>query len=330
MRNSTDPLLTVSGLDIRFPSPAGGIRAASGVSFTLREGEILGLVGESGSGKSVTAHALTGLLPAAAKVFGGSVRFDGQELLALPEKKLRALRGKEISMIFQDPMSCLDPVFRVENLLTEVLCSHNRGLPRREAASRGVEMLRSLGIRNAESVMRSYPGALSGGMRQRVMIAAALLCEPRLLIADEPTTALDVTTQEQILALLRERQKQSGMAVLFITHDLGVVAELCGSVCVMYGGRILERGTVQELFSRPAHPYTRALMAAIPRLEKDAPLPKAMEGQPASPAALTDGYVFHPRCAECTARCRNEAPAEVRLSETHSVCCHLYEKGARP
>ena len=326
--NERDILLDVNGLRVSFRTPRGTVQAVSNASFQVRRGEVTGIVGESGSGKSVSAYAVLGLLPRNAEVESGSARFGGKDLLSLGEKELRKLRGSEISMIFQDPITALDPAFTIGSFLTEVLRSHDRTVSRADAWQRSVQMLGGMGIREPEDVMRRYPDALSGGMCQRVMIAAALLCGPQLLIADEPTTALDVTIQEEILALLQRLKEERGMSVLFITHDFGVVARLCDRVSVMYGGFVMESGSVDQIFHGAAHPYTKALLRAIPRLEDGGkePLP-ALEGEPIDPIRLPAGCVFAPRCPLCGTDCLQSRPATAELGGGHSAACHRIREG---
>lgn len=327
--NNQDVLLNVNGLRICFRTPRGIVKAVNDASFQVLRGEVTGIVGESGSGKSVTARALLGLLPDNGTVEAGSALFDGRDLLSLREKELRKLRGSEISMILQDPVTALDPAFTVGSFLTEVLRSHDPEISRKAAWNRSVQMLAGMGIRNAENVMRSHPDALSGGMCQRVMITAALLCGPQLLIADEPTTALDVTIQEEILQLLQRLKEQQGMSILFITHDFGVIARLCDRVVVMYGGAVMESGTVEQIYYDAVHPYTQALLRAIPSLEdtERKPLP-ALDGEPIDLLHLPKGCVFAPRCLRCGEECLRIRPATSDLGDGHSVACHRMAKGA--
>ena len=326
--NEKDLILDVRGLRLHFQTPRGAVQAVSDASFQVRRGEVTGIVGESGSGKSVSAYAVLGLLARNGTVESGTALFEGRDLLSLGEKELRALRGSEISMIFQDPMTALDPAFTIGSFLVEVLRSHDPSVSRREARRRGVEMLSGLGIRDAEDVMRRYPDSLSGGMCQRVLIAAALLCDPKLLIADEPTTALDVTIQEDILSLLQRLKEERGMSILFITHDFGVVARLCGRVAVMYGGFVMESGSVEQIYHGAAHPYTQALLRAIPRLEDEGGQPlAALEGEPIDPARLPEGCVFAPRCPLCGEDCLRARPETVDLGDGHSAACHRIREG---
>ncbi len=280
-----------------FDTEAGLLRAVDGVSFSVGAGRTLGLVGESGCGKSVTASSILRLIPSPpGRMLGGAIRWDGTDILQLPRKELTRVRGREIAMIFQDPMTSLNPVFTVERQMTEVLTYHF-GLDTRAARAKSIEMLRTVGIAEPEARLSSYPHELSGGMKQRVMIGMALLSEPRLLIADEPTTALDVTIQAQILDLIRELQAKTGTAVIFITHDMGVVAEMCDEVAVMYAGRIVEAGDIVSVFEHSEHPYTRGLLKSIPRkgVERKTPLP-TIEGVVPSMLDLPPGCRFSDRC----------------------------------
>jgi peptide/nickel transport system ATP-binding protein len=317
-------LLEVDNLRTEFATEEGVVRAVDGVSFALEAGRTLGLVGESGCGKSVTALSILRLVPnPPGRIAGGRVLWKGRDLLALPGSAMPELRGREIAMIFQDPHASLNPVMTIERQLCEVI-ARRLGLRGEAARARAADMLARVGIPDPALRLASYPHELSGGMKQRVMIALALLCTPGLLIADEPTTALDVTIQAQILALVRTLARETGAAVLFITHDMAVVAEVCDDVAVMYAGRIVERGAVGELFARSRHPYTRGLMQSIPRrgLTKETPLP-SIEGQVPSPCALIAGCAFAERCCACQARCRLEAPRLRALGEAHEVACHF-------
>ena len=317
------PVLVVDELRCRFFADGEEVRAVDGVSFALERGKTLGLVGESGSGKSVTSLAILRLLDERMASLEGSVRLAGKELLALDESEMRKVRGKKIAMIFQDPMTSLNPFLKISRQLSEVLEVHE-GLSHREARRRATEMLERVGIGDAGRRIDQYPHQFSGGMRQRVMIAMALLCRPEVLIADEPTTALDVTIQAQILALVKELGKDLGTAVLFITHDLGVIAGLADDVAVMYAGRIVERGTTDDVFERPQHPYTRGLMRSVPRIEQEGPL-VAIPGMPPSAARLPSGCAFHPRCEEAQASCREQVPSLLALGERHAVRCPFAE-----
>lgn len=324
---ANEVLLEVRDLDVSFKSRRGHVRAVNGISYFVRRGETLGLVGESGGGKSVGVHALMGLLGTSARINAGSALFEGRDILRLKKKELASLRGREISMIFQNPAPYLDPVFTIGQQMVETVRAHDGSVSKKSAKSLSEDMLREVGIRDPERRMRQYPFEFSGGMSQRVMIAIALLGKPKLLIADEPTTALDVTTQAQILRLLRELQKRSGMAMLYITHNFGIVAELCDRVSVICGGRIVEQGASDAIFYDAAHPYTQALLKLIPRIgsPKDEP-PFSIEGPPADPMSSREGCVFHPRCSFCADICRQSAPPQTVLGPEHSACCWLLGK----
>jgi oligopeptide/dipeptide ABC transporter ATP-binding protein len=328
------PILEIDDLQVGFDTEAGLLRAVDGVSMSVAAGQTLGLVGESGCGKSVTAASVLRLVPSPPGVMlGGAIRFDGQDILKLSREALQQLRGREIAMVFQDPMTSLNPVFTIERQLWEVL-SLRFGMDRVAARQRAAEMLRTVGIADPEARLAVYPHELSGGMKQRVMIAMALLCEPRLLIADEPTTALDVTVQAQILHLMRELQRKTGTALLFITHDMGVIAEMCDAVVVMYAGRVVERRPVVELFESPRHPYTRGLLDSIPRkgVAHKAELP-TIEGTVPSLLLPPPGCRFADRCrqhqsldAAAQRRCREQDPvlqADGSGSGEGWVACHF-------
>jgi peptide/nickel transport system ATP-binding protein len=326
---SDAPLLEVNDLHTRFRSGDEIARAVDGVSFVLHRGETLAIVGESGSGKSVTALSIMRLVPAPpGEVTGGTVMFNGRDLLRLPERAMRRVRGNEISMIFQEPMSSLNPLLGVGEQIAEVVRLH-QGLGRTAARRHAIDMLVRVNIPDPESRAHEYPHRLSGGMRQRVMIAMALACRPSLLIADEPTTALDVTIQAQILDLMRGLQEELAMSVLFITHNLGVVAEIADRVAVMYAGRIVEQGTVAAVFARPLHPYTIALLASIPRVSVGGRDPShrlaAIPGQVPSAAALPPGCAYAPRCRRATALCHQTAPPILQALPGHDVRCHHWD-----
>ncbi len=326
---ANNPLLHVDDLRVAFHTREGIARAVNGVSYHVARGETLGIVGESGSGKSVLQYALLGLLPTPpARIEGGRATFDGQALVGAPPRALRALRGKRIAMIFQDPMTALNPYQRIGAQLTEPLRLHE-GTPRGEAWRRGIAILESVGITEAERRMRMYPHEFSGGMRQRVMIAMAIICGPDLLIADEPTTALDVTVQAQILALIKERQEAQGMAVVLITHDLGVVAETCDRVHVMYAGRFMEAAAARPLFHNPRHPYTRALMAALPA-EHTADDLYTIPGLPPDLTALPPGCPFAPRCAHAAPLCTEDPCALKEVDAAHASACVREQRGELP
>jgi oligopeptide transport system ATP-binding protein len=317
-------LLEVADLRMHFYTRDGVVKAVDGVSFDLDKGETLGVVGESGSGKSVTAMTLMRLIPMPpGKIVGGEALFKGKSLLTMSDADMRSIRGNEIAMIFQDPMTSLNPVYRVGRQLAEPLRLH-KGMNRKEAEARAAELLDLVGIPHASSRVKDYPHQFSGGMRQRVMIAMALANDPDILIADEPTTALDVTIQAQITELMEELQQRTGAAIIMITHDLGVVADMADRILVMYAGRAVEYGTVDEVFYKPMHPYTWGLMDSLPRhdmTEKGELCP--IKGQPPSLITLPSGCSFHPRCPYVTERCRIESP-ELRFIEgTHRSACHF-------
>ena len=309
-------VLALDDLTVAF----GDVKVVNGVSLTLRRGETVGIVGESGSGKSMTALALLRLLPEPGRISGGTLTLNGQDLLALPEKAMRSVRGGKIAMIFQDPMTCLNPVFTVGEQIAEVVRLH-KGLDRKAAKDAAIEALRRVKIPDPARRAIQYPHELSGGMRQRVMIAMALAAEPQVLLADEPTTALDVTVQAQILQLIRELQQETGMAVLMITHDLGVVAETCERVLVMYGGQVMERASATDLFAHPAHPYTKGLLASLPENAVDGRL-VAIPGQPPLRPGLIPGCPFMLRCGQAQpGLCDTPLPL-IQLGETHTARCH--------
>ncbi len=319
------PILEVKNLTVGFQSSDRKIAAARGVSFQLRPGEVLGMVGESGSGKTVTGLSCLRLIPEPpGKIEGGQILFEGKDLLRISKEELRSIRGNQISMVFQDPMSSLNPFLTVERQMTEVLETH-RAMRRKEARHRCLEMLEQVRIPNPEKKIWSYPHELSGGQRQRVMLAMALLCEPKILIADEPTTALDVTIQAQILDLLRDFQKSKRMAVLLITHDLGIVAGLADRVLVMYAGKVVEEAPTKELFKNPKHPYTLGLLHSLPRMEQGKPW-SAIPGQPPDPAELGPGCPFEPRCEFRIPQCRQAFPDAVPISAEHRSYCFEAEK----
>ncbi len=317
-------LLNVDGLKMHFHTRDGVVKAVDGVSYTLSGGETLGVVGESGSGKSVHALTMMGLVPMPpGKVEGGDVTFKGRSLITMPDDELRKIRGNEIAMIFQDPMTSLNPVYRIGRQLAEPLRIH-KGLNKEQSWERACELLRLVGIPHAESRVRDYPHQFSGGMRQRVMIAMALACDPDILIADEPTTALDVTIQAQILELMQELQSRTGSAIIMITHDLGVVADMADKILVMYAGRAVEFGTVDQVFYQPSHPYTWGLIDSLPRhdiTEKSELCP--IKGQPPSLINLPKGCSFSPRCPYARAICREMEPPLVEVEAGHTAACHF-------
>jgi oligopeptide/dipeptide ABC transporter ATP-binding protein len=318
----TEPILELRDLAVEITTERGVIRPVDGIGFRLEAGRTLAIVGESGCGKSVTALAIMGLLQqGAARIAGGEIRFAGRDLRGLSERERALLRGDRLAMIFQEPMSALNPAMTIGDQIAEVLVRH-RGLGWRQASNESVGLLRQVGIPGSQQRALDFPHRLSGGMRQRAMIAMALACRPQLLIADEPTTALDVTVQAQILDLLRSLRDETGMALILITHDLGVVAEMADEVAVMYAGRIVEQAPVGSLFAAPQHPYTIGLLGAVPRL--DAPPSDRLaviEGAVPSPLAPLAGCRFHPRCPFVAAPCRTAAPALARLTPDHAAAC---------
>ena len=315
------PLLDLRDLAIEFATEHGIVRPVDGISFSVEAGRTLGIVGESGCGKSVTSLAIMGLLARPpARVAGGEIWFDGQNLLTLPAQKLRDLRGDQLSMIFQEPMSALNPSLTIGDQIGEVLIRH-RGLKPDAAMAEAVHLLRLVGIPGPERRVHDYPHRLSGGMRQRVVIAMALACQPKLLIADEPTTALDVTIQAQILDLLRRLRDETGTAIILITHDLGVIAELADEVVVMYAGRVVERAPVARLFDDPQHPYTIGLLGAVARLDTPVDRLAVIAGTVPSPHKTPAGCRFHPRCPFAILRCRTEAPPLAPVAPEHWAAC---------
>ena len=314
-------LLEVRGLQTHFASERGVVRAVDGVDLRLERGRTLGIVGESGCGKSVTALSIMGLVPQPpGRIAAGEVRFEGEDLLKAPVQRLRDLRGHQLSMIFQEPMTSLNPAFQAGDQIAEVILRH-KNVNAGEARDQAVEMLRKVRIPSPETRAREYPHQLSGGMRQRVMIAMALACNPKLLIADEPTTALDVTIQAQILELMRALREELGTAIILITHDLGVIAELADDVIVMYAGKVVERCAVPRLFAEPQHPYTIGLLGSIPRLDLEQERLSAIEGFVPDAAAMPEGCRFHPRCPFSVERCRKESPELKGIFSGHFVAC---------
>lgn len=316
------PLLQVKNLCTSFNVDAGEVRAVNGISFNLDKGKVLGIVGESGSGKSVTAYSIMRILVEPGKIVGGEILFNGEDIVKYSKKQMREFRGKRVSIIFQDPMTSLNPTFTIGNQLREAILLHT-DRNRAEANARALEMLQLVGVNEPEKRLKQYPHELSGGMRQRVMIAMALACEPDILIADEPTTALDVTIQAQILELMKDLQKKMGMAIIMITHDLGVIADMCDEIIVMYAGRVCERGTVDEIFYNPRHEYTKGLLRSIPTLNggHDKLIPIA--GSPVDLTNLPKGCAFASRCDRCMKICLTEQPEEVRVNDSHIASCWM-------
>ena len=319
--------LSVQNLHTSFHTDKGEVKAVNGVTFNLEKGKILGIVGESGSGKSVTAYSIMRILEKNGRITEGKILYKGQDIAEFSEKQMREFRGKCCSIIFQDPMTSLNPVFTVGNQLREAIELHTdrKG---KEAEARAIEMLTLVGVNEPEKRVKQYPYELSGGMRQRVMIAMALACEPDILIADEPTTALDVTIQAQILELMQSLQKKLGMAIIMVTHDLGVIADMCDEIIVMYGGRVCERGTAEDIFYRPHHEYTKGLLRSIPNVdrigEKLIPIP----GTPINLLNMPKGCAFCPRCEEAMKICIEEQPPEMQMPDGHFASCWLNVKAA--
>ncbi len=320
-------VLDVKDLKTYFKTDAGIVKAVDGVSFTVHEGETIGIVGESGSGKSVTNLSVMRLISTPpGKIVGGEVFFEGVDILKLSEKEMRDIRGNKISMIFQDPMTSLNPFLKISTQMVETIRLHEKNVSKQEALERSIEMLKLVGIPSAEKRIHSYPHQFSGGMRQRVMIAMALSCNAQVLVADEPTTALDVTIQAQILELIDKLSTKMGTAVILITHDLGVVAGMCDQVCVMYAGRIVEKAYTDDLYSRPSHPYTEGLIKSVPRMDttKKGNRLFSIEGQPPNVIDLPPCCPFHPRCHEAMEVCRHAYPPVKDLGNGHEVACWLY------
>lgn len=319
-------LVNIENERLSFFTPAGEVKALNDVSLHLREGEVLGIVGESGSGKSVTAYSLMGLTAYPGRLIDGSLNFNGHQIEKMTEKEMRKIRGNEISIIFQDPMTSLNPVYSIGNQISEVIMLHT-DKNRQQAHDRAKELLTLVGINEPEKRLKQYPHELSGGMRQRVMIAIALACEPKLLIADEPTTALDVTIQAQILELMMELKEKLGMAIIMITHDLGVVANMCDRIAVMYAGKVVEYGTAEDIFYNPSHEYTKGLIRSIPKLtEKEHNKLVPIEGSPVDMLNPPKGCPFAPRCRECMKICLREMPPYTDLSDIHYSACWLLQK----
>lgn len=317
-------LLEVKNLHVSFFTPAGEVKAVNGISYDVDYDEVMGIVGESGSGKSVEAYSIIGLLQSPGKVMEGSITLEGEDMLSKSPSEMIDCRGSQVAMIFQNPMTCLNPVYTIGNQLTEALRAHDKKISREEADKRAMDMLEQVGINNVEKRMKQYPHELSGGMRQRVMIAMGLICHPKLLIADEPTTALDVTIQAQILELMKELQKKNHMGIIFITHNLGVVAEICDKVSVMYAGKMVEQGPVDDIFYKPGHPYTMGLLRSMPRVDAESYerlIP--IEGSPVDMLNPPEGCPFAPRCEHAMKICLQKMPPYVELGDNHRAACWL-------
>ncbi len=318
-------LLEVKDLRTSFFTDAGEVKAVNGVSFNLERGKVLGIVGESGSGKSVTAYSIMQILASTGRIVGGSVKLDGQELVGAGERVMKTVRGNKISIIFQDPMTSLNPTYTIGRQLMEAIILHT-DRDRRAAYERAVEMLRLVNVNEPEKRMKQYPFEFSGGMRQRVMIAMALACEPDILIADEPTTALDVTIQAQILELMQQLQEELGMAIILITHDLGVVAQLCDEVVVMYAGSICEQGTADEIFYHPCHEYTKGLMRSIPTADTAGTKLRPITGTPIDLLNMPQGCPFAPRCDNAMKICIRTRAERMRINDDHAAACWMNVK----
>ena len=323
----SENILSVQNLHTSFHTDKGEVKAVNGVTFNLEKGKILGIVGESGSGKSVTAYSIMRILEKNGRITEGKILYKGQDIAAFSEKQMREFRGKCCSIIFQDPMTSLNPVFTVGNQLKEAIELHTdrKG---KEAEARAIEMLTLVGVNEPEKRVKQYPYELSGGMRQRVMIAMALACEPDILIADEPTTALDVTIQAQILELMQSLQKKLGMAIIMVTHDLGVIADMCDEIIVMYGGRVCERGTAEDIFYRPHHEYTKGLLRSIPNVDRIGAKLIPIPGTPINLLNMPKGCAFCPRCEEAMKICIEEQPPEMQMPDGHFASCWLNVKAA--
>ena len=327
------PLLQVKDLCTSFNVSSGEVRAVNGISFNLEKGKVLGIVGESGSGKSVTAYSIMRILTHPGKIKSGQILFNGEDIVQYSKEQMRSFRGKHVSIIFQDPMTSLNPVYTIGNQLREAIMLHTPR-NRAQANERALEMLQLVGVNEPAKRLKQYPHELSGGMRQRVMIAMALACEPDILIADEPTTALDVTIQAQILELMQDLQKKLGMAIIMITHDLGVIADMCDEIIVMYAGRICERGTADEIFYNPRHEYTKGLMRSIPRLDSHKEKLIPIAGSPVDLTNMPKGCAFASRCDQCMKICLEEIPAEMKINDEHLASCWMnvlkeYEKAEK-
>lgn len=326
MENTTENLMEINDLHVSFFTPAGEVRAVNGISYTLKKGEVIGVVGESGSGKSVTASAVMGLIEKPGKITGGSIMFDGRDLATLSSEERRKMRGTEIGMIFQDPMTSLNPVFTIGTQMKESIGLYY-GLKGKPAEEKAIELLRLVSINEPERRMKQYPFEFSGGMRQRVMIAMALAGNPKMLIADEPTTALDVTIQAQILEIIRQLKGKIHMSVMLITHDLGIVADTADKVVVMYGGKIVEQANAEDIFKHPSHPYTLGLLQSIPKLDSNDPL-IPIEGTPIDLLNPPAGCPFAQRCSKCMKVCLSHMPPYTQVGEEHTSACWLLDERA--
>ena len=320
--DSNMPLLQVKDLSTSFDVDSGEVRAVNGISFNLDKGKVLGIVGESGSGKSVTAYSIMRILVEPGRIKSGEILFNGEDVTKFSESRMREFRGKRVSIIFQDPMTSLNPTFSIGNQLREAIMLHT-DRNRKQANERALEMLTLVGVNEPAKRLKQYPHELSGGMRQRVMIAMALACEPDILIADEPTTALDVTIQAQILELMQDLQKKLGMAIIMITHDLGVIAEMCDEIIVMYAGRVCERGTADEIFYNSKHEYTKGLLRSIPRLEREHHKLIPIAGSPVDLTNMPKGCAFCARCDKAMKICLDQVPEEISINDQHKASCWM-------
>ncbi|MBQ1566014.1 MAG: ABC transporter ATP-binding protein [Clostridia bacterium] len=325
MEMEREPLLKVRDLHTSFFTPAGEVKAVNGISFNLDRGKVLGIVGESGSGKSVTAYSIMQILASTGKIVSGSIKLDGQELVGVDESVMKTVRGNKVSIIFQDPMTSLNPTYTIGHQLMEAIMLHT-DRNRAQARERAIEMLRLVNVNEPEKRMKQYPFEHSGGMRQRVMIAMALACEPDILIADEPTTALDVTIQAQILELMKALQEELGMAIIMITHDLGVVAQMCDEVIVMYAGSICEQGTAEEIFYNPKHEYTKGLMRSIPTADTAGHKLQPITGTPIDLLNMPEGCPFAPRCSNAMKICLKQRCERMRINDDHFAACWMNVK----
>ena len=321
----SETILQVKNLHTSFYTDSGEVHAVNGVSFNLEKGKVLGIVGESGSGKSVTAYSLLRILDSPGKVVDGKVMFKGENVLKFNKNQMREFRGSKVSIIFQDPMTSLNPVYTIKNQLVEAILLHT-SRTRKQAEARALEMLQLVGVNEPKKRLKQYPHELSGGMRQRVMIAMALVCEPDILIADEPTTALDVTIQAQILELMQSLQKKLGMSIIIITHDLGVIAEMCDEIIVMYAGRACERGTADEIFYHPCHEYTKGLLRSIPKITETREKLVPIAGAPVDVLNMPKGCAFASRCDRAMKICLTEQPEEIRINDCHLASCWINVK----
>ena len=329
MSEQKNKLLEVKDLKVSFFTPAGEVKAVGGISYDLDYGEVMGVVGESGSGKSQEAYSIMGLLQSPGKVIGGSITFEGKDVLSFSKEEMTAFRGNKVAMIFQNPMTCLNPVYTIGNQLVEALRAHDKKISKEEAQKRAMEMMELVGINNVEKRMKQYPHEFSGGMRQRVMLAVGLICHPQLLIADEPTTALDVTIQAQILDLMRDLQKKIKTSIIIITHNLGVVANIADRVAVMYGGKLVETGDVEDIFHNPCHEYTKGLLRSIPKAHEKGGELQAIPGTPPDLMEPPVGCPFAARCKETMIVCQKYMPDYTDCGKNHKSACWMLDEMAQ-